>query len=173
MWGVRPWELKYPQSSPLFSSSFDNSRKNNGQAYFVTFAPRLYNSYNHAHAQGPHMWPSPGPLARLQVLQNSGSQILMLWVKALSAQIAADKIQERKNDRVISGKLWDPSSNLTSGFKEQCCHWGMRESWETGLQGHPVSFDINLSQDKVRRKDSNLKITKRKFKANVFDLSLV
>ena len=28
---------------------------------FVTFVPRLYNCYNHAHAPGPHMWPSPVP----------------------------------------------------------------------------------------------------------------
>ena len=25
---------------------------------FVTFTLRLYNSYNHAHAKGQHMWPS-------------------------------------------------------------------------------------------------------------------
>ena len=52
-------------SGPLYSSIFDNSRENNGQATFVTFAPRLYNlnHYNHAHAPGPHMGPtrSPGP----------------------------------------------------------------------------------------------------------------
>ena len=28
---------------------------------FVTFTLRLYNSYNHAHAKGPHMWPSLSP----------------------------------------------------------------------------------------------------------------
>ena len=35
-----------------FSSIFDNSRKSNGQAFADTFAPRLYNSYNHAHVPG-------------------------------------------------------------------------------------------------------------------------
>ena len=28
---------------------------------FAILAPRLYNSYNHAHVPGQHMWPSPGP----------------------------------------------------------------------------------------------------------------
>ena len=46
------WGLKNPQRGPLFSSIFDNSRKNDDQAPFVTFAPRLYNPYNHANAQG-------------------------------------------------------------------------------------------------------------------------
>ena len=32
-----------------------------GQAPFVTFVPRLYNSYNHAHVPDPLMWPSQGP----------------------------------------------------------------------------------------------------------------
>ena len=31
------------------------------QVLFIRFAPRLYNSYNHAHATGQHMWLSPGP----------------------------------------------------------------------------------------------------------------
>ena len=56
---------KGPHCWPLFSSILKNSRKTMGQAPFVTFAPRLYksdyNHYNHAHAPGLHMWPSPGP----------------------------------------------------------------------------------------------------------------
>ena len=55
--------LKNPQCGQLFSSIFDDSRKNNSQASFLTFAPRLYNSYYHAHTPGLHMWPSPGPTA--------------------------------------------------------------------------------------------------------------
>ena len=31
--------------------------------HFVTFALRLYNRYNHAHAQGLPMWQGPGPWA--------------------------------------------------------------------------------------------------------------
>ena len=52
-------------------------------ALSVSFALRLYKSYNHAHAPGQHMWPGPGPWPnlRLQVLQNSGSLMFMcLWV---------------------------------------------------------------------------------------------
>ena len=33
----------------------------NGKKSLVTFALRLYNSYNHVHAPGPQMSPSPGP----------------------------------------------------------------------------------------------------------------
>ena len=38
------------------SSIFDNLRKDEGQAPFVTFTPRPYNCYNNAHAQGQHVW---------------------------------------------------------------------------------------------------------------------
>ena len=38
-----------------YSTIFNNSRKNIGQAISVPFAPRLYNSYYHAYAPGPHM----------------------------------------------------------------------------------------------------------------------
>ena len=54
------WGLKNPQRGPLLSI-FYNSRKNNCQAFFVTFALRPYKSYYPAHAPGQHMWPSPGP----------------------------------------------------------------------------------------------------------------
>ena len=60
VWG---WGLKSPHCGSLLSSIFDNSGKNNGQATFVTFALRFYNSYNHAthaHAPGQQTWPSPG-----------------------------------------------------------------------------------------------------------------
>ena len=50
------WGLKNLHCGPLLSSIISNSRKNKGQALFVTFAPRLDNSYNHAHMPGPHMY---------------------------------------------------------------------------------------------------------------------
>ena len=55
------------------------TRKNKGQAYIVTFALRLYNSYNHTHVPGQLKWLR----AQLQVLQNSGSGMFMLRVKTL------------------------------------------------------------------------------------------
>ena len=45
----------------FFSSIFDNSRKINGQAFSVTFALRLYKSYNHADEPHQQMWLSQGP----------------------------------------------------------------------------------------------------------------
>ena len=45
----------------FFSSIFENSWKNNCLALSVTFAPRLYKSYDHAHPPGQQMWPSPDP----------------------------------------------------------------------------------------------------------------
>ena len=58
------WGLKNPQCGPSFFKYFRHSRKNNGQAFSVTFASRLHinlKSYNHTHAPCPHMWPSQGP----------------------------------------------------------------------------------------------------------------
>ena len=58
VWGVR---VENPSQLVLVFKYFDNSRKTMGQAPFVTFAPRLYNRYNHAHAPAPLMWQSQGP----------------------------------------------------------------------------------------------------------------
>ena len=41
-----------------------------GPSTFWTFPRRRYNRHNHAHAPGPHIWPSLGPGARLQVLMD-------------------------------------------------------------------------------------------------------
>ena len=73
---------------------FSRSREKQEPSTFWDFCSEalhwVYNSYNHAPAQGPHMWPSqglrvPDSLAQLQVLQNSGSQMFMSRVKFLSA----------------------------------------------------------------------------------------
>ena len=85
----------YPHCERLFSSIFDNSRKNNGQAPLVTFAPRLYNCYNHAGVPGPHMWPSPGPgpdSKSCKTVEVGYS----LRVKPCQRDIATDEIQEKK-----------------------------------------------------------------------------
>ena len=68
-----------------FSSIFDNS--------FVTFGPRLYNRLNHAHAQGQHLWTSPGPwLQVLQVVVRCSPSEL----KPGQRQIIIDELQEIK-----------------------------------------------------------------------------
>ena len=66
-----------------------------GPRAFVTFPWRLYNHFNHSHAPGPpaHVAES-GPLALLQVLQNSGNW--MLCVKHRQREITTDEIQENK-----------------------------------------------------------------------------
>ena len=81
-WG---WGLKNTKRGPLFSGTFDNSRTHNVQALSVAFAPRVYNSYNHAHAPGPHMWLSPGPGPNSKSSKN-GSRIFVLKVQTLSGQ---------------------------------------------------------------------------------------
>ena len=57
--GCEGW--KTLSAGHCFFSIFNNARKNNGQAFSGTFAPRLNNSYSHAHTQGQQMWPSQGP----------------------------------------------------------------------------------------------------------------
>ena len=114
------WGLKNSHCWPLLSSIFDNPRKTMGQAPFVTFALRLYNCYNHAHSPGQHMWPSPGPRARLQSLQNSGSRMLMLRVKPLSERDRHWRNPRKKNYR--------KSSNIKARVS---MHW--RAQWHAIL----------------------------------------
>ena len=57
-------------------SFFDNSRKNNGQAFGGTFAPKLCPHYNHCPCARPAHAAESGPLALLQVLPNNRSQML-------------------------------------------------------------------------------------------------
>ena len=75
---------------------FRQSKENHGPSTFRDFALRLYNCYNHAHWPGQHMWPSPGPWARLQVLQNSGGRMFMLRVKPVSARLTLTKSKKEK-----------------------------------------------------------------------------
>ena len=88
------WGLKNPQRESLFFIIFDISSRNNGQAFSGTFAPRLYNSYNHrqcpcarpAHVaeSGPRAWQSHTPSAPKK--WKTGSQMFMLRVKTLSVR---------------------------------------------------------------------------------------
>ena len=57
------WGLKNPLAWPSFFKYFRQFKEKQRPSTFVTFALRIYNSYNHAHAPGssPSLWPSPGP----------------------------------------------------------------------------------------------------------------
>ena len=54
-----------------------------GKTMAKPFLP--YNSNDHSHSPGQHMWQISGPWPPLQVLQTSGSMIFMLRVKNVSA----------------------------------------------------------------------------------------
>ena len=97
------WEMRVekPYSGPLFSSIFENLRKNNGQASFVAFALRLYNSYNHSHAPGLHMWPSHGPEPDSKCSKRMEVGCSCQELKPCQTKKLTDEIQE-KNYRVCS-----------------------------------------------------------------------
>ena len=79
-----------------FSSIFDNSRKKYCQAFSVTFALRLYNSYNHNHASGQHIWnsTSPRPESKCSKTVEVGCSCQVL--KHCLSKIATSEIQEKK-----------------------------------------------------------------------------
>ena len=69
-----------------------------GQAPFVAFAPRLrvYNRYDHAHAPGPHVWPSPGPGPDSKCFKTVEVRCSCLELKPCQREIDVDEIQEKK-----------------------------------------------------------------------------
>ena len=58
VWGVR---VEKPLMWAVVFKYFRQFKEKQWPSTLVIFAPRLYNCYNHSHAPGPHMWPSPGP----------------------------------------------------------------------------------------------------------------
>ena len=61
------------QCATVFYCISNNSRKNDGQAFWGEIALELYIRYDHCqgHAPDPLMWQSPWPLAKLNILQNN------------------------------------------------------------------------------------------------------
>ena len=127
------WGLKNLHSGPLFSIIFDNSRKNNGQAPFVTFCfEALQWLWSRPCARPAHVAES-GPRARLHVLQNSGSQVLMWSVKILSArdrhwQNPRKKLwraQQYKSARIgaLTGSV---IRRMAKGLQKVSSSWGNR-----------------------------------------------
>ena len=76
VWGMR---VEKPSQLALVLKYF---RKFMGQAPIVTFALRLYNSYNHALAPGPHTWPSLGLLGH-----SPTPSAIKQWMSDVSAAI--------------------------------------------------------------------------------------
>ena len=63
--------IKLKLGSLFVSSTFDNSRKNNGHAFPGTFALRLYNSYNHCLCARPAHGAGSGQLSTPKQCQES------------------------------------------------------------------------------------------------------
>ena len=84
------WELKNPLAWTSFFKFFWQFKQKRRPGTFVTFALRLYNSYNHAHEPNQHMWPSPGPWPDSTCSQTGSEQ------KPCQGKIATDEIQEKK-----------------------------------------------------------------------------
>ena len=57
----RGWGLKNPIVWPLSFKYFRQFKEKRRPETYAILAPRLYNSYNHAHVPCSHMWQSPGP----------------------------------------------------------------------------------------------------------------
>ena len=87
-----------------FSSIFDNSRKNTSYwpGLSVTCAPRLCDSYNHAHAPCPHMWPSPRSGPDSKCFKTVAVGCSCQESIPCQSETATDEIQENKNNRECS-----------------------------------------------------------------------
>ena len=102
-----------------FSSIFDNSRKNNGQAFSITFAAGPYNCYNHAYALGQHILQSQSPLL------GRGSLMFMSRVKTLSARDCHWRTPKHNNDRECSNM----KALVSVHWLAQC-----QPNWPSGLK---------------------------------------
>ena len=112
------WKMRVENPSAWATSfSVFSSRKNNGQAFSGIFARRLDNSYNHCPCALPAHVTESWPLARLEVLQNSGSCIFILSVEFLSARVEREKVfggQQYKSVHV--SRQWPEVSNFVACF---------------------------------------------------------
>ena len=115
--------LQNPHCGPLFSSIFDKSRKSNGQVYWVTFALRLYISYNHAHEQFCTYGrvSSPGQTPKCS---KTAEVVCSSWkLKPCQLEIDTDKIQGKKLTRVQQCK------STSEHWLAQCL-----TSWPRGIR---------------------------------------
>ena len=107
------------------------SRKTEGQA-LLWLCSELYNSYNHAHAPGQHMWLSLGSRvqalgqwAQLQVLHNSGSRMFTFRVKTQLAPDSQWRNLRRKKERESSNTKSARVCALTGSVQRR-----MAEGWK-------------------------------------------
>ena len=113
-------------------------RINNGQASPGHIALRLYNRYTHCPWARPAHVAESGRWTRLQVLQNSGSQMWMVRVKTLSA-----RDRHWQNAKKIKRAQQNQSACVSALMA--LCHtlakWqrGGRESFSTMLEWNPCS----------------------------------
>ena len=92
IWGLR---VENPNCWPLFSSFFDNS----WAKHFWDISLEALQSLQSRPCARPAHVAESGPLARLQVLQNSGSQMFILRVKTFPERDCHWRNQRKKNYR--------------------------------------------------------------------------
>ena len=92
------WALEKSLTRPSFFLYFREIRKKGSHWPGGQSAPRLYNRCNLCPCAGPHMWASAA-VARVQVLQNSGSWMVVLRFTTLSARDSQWRNLRKKNYR--------------------------------------------------------------------------
>ena len=144
VWGVRFW--KTLTVSHWFSSIFNNSRKNDGQApwqcldvcYVCSMAPQLLITPMRQASTCDRVWSQGDSNFYLQVLQTSGSLMFMFRVKPCQREIATDKFQEGKYHREcnvkntrVSALTGSVSRKMADGqlrVSTQCENWSQAAS---------------------------------------------
>ena len=129
------WGLKNPLAWPSFFKYFRQFKEKQRPSTFVTFALRIYNSYNHAHAPGssPSLWPSPGPWPDSKC---SKTVEVRYWCYELKHCQRRSPLTKSKREKMIEWlvencgiqvRIWPQDSRNSAAIEE----WG-----KVGKQGY-------------------------------------
>ena len=130
---VRGMRVKNHPVWPSFFKYFRQFKKKQRPSTFVTFALRLYNSYNHAHEPGLHMWPTPGPGPDSKCSKTVEVGCSCSKLKPCQLKTATDEIQEKK-ELLRSNTKSARVSALMGSVPRKMAKWLQRVSAPNGNQ---------------------------------------
>ena len=152
-------ENENPLVWPSFFKYFRQFRvkKKRRPSTFVAFALRFYNSYNHAHAPGPHIWPSLGPWLDSKCSKTVEVGCSCSKLKPCQGRSPMTKSKKKKNDRECSNIKSTRVSALTGSVPCKMAKGCMGRQRLSVMDGWSVTQHMIVYKDKLPKKSWNRK----------------